>query len=111
MKYPKNNRKKDYSLFKPIETIEGERIEEKMRRVIDNKEPITDGAPIIYTERSMGVMPEYNIRTDRWDIAQHAMEVNRKAVSAKRSKEYDMLLSGDKKEVESGNKDVTSETA
>ena len=44
MKYPKyTTRKRDYSQFEPIQPIEGERIEDKMRRVIDNKEPITDG--------------------------------------------------------------------
>ena len=36
--------------------------------------PIEDGAPIIYTERKDGVNPAYNIRTDRWEIAQDAME-------------------------------------
>ena len=80
MKYPKyTTRKRDYSQFEPIQAIEGERIEDKIRRVIDNKEPITDGAPIIYTERKLGVLPAYNIRTDRWEIAQAAMEVNQKA--------------------------------
>ena len=48
MKYPKyTTRKRDYSQFEPIKPVEGERSEDKMRRVIDNKEPITDGAPII----------------------------------------------------------------
>ena len=42
---------KKESDFEPIKPIEGERIEDKMRRVIDNKEPITDGAPIIYTKK------------------------------------------------------------
>lgn len=112
MKYPKyTTRKRDYSQFEPIKPIEGERIEDKMRRVIDNKEPITDGAPIIYTERKLEVLPAYNIRTDRWEIAQAAMEVNQKAVSAKRAKEYDMLLDGEQKNAESGDKNVTPETA
>ena len=55
--------------MKPIETYEGEFIEEKVSRVVENKEPIEDGAPIIYTERKDGVIPAYNIRTDKWDIA------------------------------------------
>lgn len=53
---------------------EGEYIEEKVRRITENGEPIEDGAPIIYTERKDGVNPAYNIRTDRWEIAQNAME-------------------------------------
>lgn len=53
---------------------QGERIEQKMERIITNKEPITDGAPIIFTERKDGVMPEYDIRTDKWDVAIDAMD-------------------------------------
>lgn len=60
--------------FGPIKTKEGEYIEEKVRRITENNEPIEDGAPIIYTERKDGVNPAYNIRTDRWEIAQDAME-------------------------------------
>lgn len=51
----------------------GESIETKVARIVANNEPITDGAPIIYTNREDGVLPGYNIRTDRWDIAQEAM--------------------------------------
>ena len=53
---------------------EGEYLEEKVRRITENGEPIGDGAPIVYTERKDGVNPAYNIRTDRWEIAQDAME-------------------------------------
>lgn len=60
-----------------IKAKEGEWIEEKVRRVVENGEPIEDGAPIVYTERKDGVRPEYNIRTDRWEIAQEAMEAVR----------------------------------
>lgn len=60
--------------FGSIQTKEGEYIEEKVRRITENGEPIEDGAPIIYTERKDGVNPAYDIRTDRWEIAQNAME-------------------------------------
>ena len=53
---------------------EGETIEEKMRRVVNNSEPITDGAPLVYTDRKDGVLPQYDIRTDRWDVAIDAMD-------------------------------------
>ena len=49
--------------FGKIQTKEGEYIEEKVRRITENNEPIEDGAPIIYTERKDGVNPAYNIRT------------------------------------------------
>lgn len=48
---------------------QGETIEQKVQRITNNKEPITDGAPAIYTDRKDGVKPEYNIKTDRFEIA------------------------------------------
>ena len=72
---------------KPIKTNyefqEGESIENKVRRITENNEPITDGAPIIYTNRDDGVLPAYNIRTDRWEVAQAAMEAVNQANLAK----------------------------
>lgn len=55
------------------ESTQGETIEQKVERVTQNKEPIKDGAPIIYTAREEGVLPEYDIRTDRWEVANEAM--------------------------------------
>ena len=55
--------------LKSIEIYEGESIETKCARILQNKEPITDTAPIIYTAKEDGVLPAYNIRTDRFDIA------------------------------------------
>ena len=34
-----------------VEPFEGESIEQKVAKLIENNEPITDGAPIIYTEK------------------------------------------------------------
>lgn len=62
------------SKIKHNEAYEGERIEEKIDRIVNNNEPISDGAPIIYTERKDGVLPEYDIRADKWDIAIDAMD-------------------------------------
>lgn len=64
------------------EVYEGESIENKVRRIVDNKEPISDGAPIVYTEKKDGVLPQYDIRTDRWDMAIMAMDaVNRAKIA------------------------------
>lgn len=65
------------------EVYEGESIENKVRRIVDNKEPITDGAPIVYTEKKDGVLPQYDIRTDRWDMAIMAMDAVNKAKIAR----------------------------
>ena len=48
---------------KPL--VEGEPIEVKVRRLLTAKEPIKDGAPLIFTERKDGVNAAYNIRTRR----------------------------------------------
>lgn len=69
---------------------EGERIETKVARIVENNEPITDGAPIIYTKREDGVLAAYDIRTDRWDVAQQAMDAVNQANIAK-SKNYGQI--------------------
>ncbi len=80
-----------YLYNKPTETTialnqsyEGETIEQKVDRIVNNAEPISDGAPLIYTERKDGVMPEYDIRTDRWELAVDAMTHVSKTELAKR---------------------------
>lgn len=65
-------------------STEGETIEMKIERIVNNKEPITDGAPIIYSERKDGVVPAYDIRTDRFEVAVEAMDAVSKTNTAKR---------------------------
>lgn len=84
------------------EIYEGESIENKMRRVIQNKEPITDGAPIIYTEKKDGVLPQFDIRTDKWEIALDAMDKVQGNRIAK-SKEFMKQLEDKAKELEDSN--------
>ena len=67
----------------------GETIEEKVRRIMSNKEPIKDGAPLVYTDRSEGVVADYNIRTDRWELAVHATDAIAKSHLAKRQERHD----------------------
>ena len=52
----------------------GEPIEHKIERIVNNKEPIKDGAPQVFTERKDGVRPEYDIRADKFEIAADAMD-------------------------------------
>lgn len=73
-----------------IKPYEGESIEEKVARITENNEPITDGAPIVYTKRSDGIKPEFDIRTDKWALAQEKME---KVNGAKRMKIQEKLKS------------------
>ena len=76
------------------ESYLGEPIETKIERVTTNKEPITDEAPIIFTERKMGVMPGYDIRTDRFEVAIDAMHKVNKSRIAKSTEKPE---SGDEK--------------
>lgn len=77
---------------------QGETIEHKIDRILNNKEPISDGAPLIYTDRKDGVKPEYNIRTDRFEIAIEAMDKVSRSHQAKRQqtigeRTYDTMTS------------------
>lgn len=79
-----------------VEEYEGEAIETKVARMVETNEPISDGAPVIYTEKKDGVRPEFDIRTDKWAIAMKAMDsVNKSKIS--RSKE--MAETGEKKAI------------
>ena len=62
----------------------GVSIEEKVRRIAENNEPIDDSSQLLYTKRKDGVNADYNIRTDRWDVAIEAMDKVSKAKIAQR---------------------------
>lgn len=57
------------------EYYEAEPIERIVERVTYTNEPIEETAPLIYTERKDGVLPQYDIRTDTADLAIEAMEL------------------------------------
>lgn len=67
-----------------VPKVDGETIEMKIERIVSNKEPIKDGAPMIYSERKDGVIAAYNIRTDRFEIACDAMNKVQASIQAKR---------------------------
>jgi len=65
-------------------SVEGETLEQKIDRIVNNKEPIKDGAPEIFTERKEGIRPSTNIRTDRWEFAIDATDKIAKSYEARR---------------------------
>ena len=68
--------------FYILEAYEGWTIEERCRAMVETGEPIRDTSPLIYTPKEKGVRPEYNVRADKWDIAQEAMSaVNREKIA------------------------------
>ena len=73
------------SSIKTNASNEGETLEEKIDRFVNNKETITDqGSPKIYMERSEGINKAYNFRTDRFEVAIEAMDKVAKSYAARR---------------------------
>jgi len=66
------------------ESTEGETIEQKIDRIVNNNEPIKDGSPAIFTERDEGVLAGYDIRSDRFEIALDAIDKIQKSKAARR---------------------------
>ena len=90
-------------------SYEGETIETKVRRITESKEPITDGAPVIYTDRKDGTRPEFNIRTDRFDIALDAMDYVNRSRTAKRLEVVKKESSNDEPKQATGDKQETGD--
>ena len=56
------------------ENEKGETLIKKIQRILDENEPLTDGAPMIYTPKQAGVRDDCNVRTDKWALAMNAMD-------------------------------------
>lgn len=68
----------------PDLTYQAEPREVKLRKIISGESSsMEDGVfPTIYTEKRDGVLPEYDIRTDRFEIAIDAMDkINQSAAN------------------------------
>ena len=72
---------KSFTQFR-VESYEGQSIEDRCKKLVETGEPIKDTSPLIYTPKEKGVMPQYDVRADKWEIAQDAMDrVNRERVA------------------------------
>ena len=70
-----------YTQFR-VESYEGQSIEDRCKKLVETGEPIKDTSPLIYTPKEKGVMPQYDVRADKWEIAQNAMDrVNRERIA------------------------------
>lgn len=79
---PRIIKESHYVGFYVMEAYEGKTIEQRCREMVETGEPIKDTSPLIYTPKEKGVRPEYNVRADKWDIAQGAMDaVNRERIA------------------------------
>lgn len=72
-------------------SYEAEPNEITLRRAMSSNEPIATTAPIIYTERKDGVSPEYDIRTDRFEIAQELTTIAAKKDFARREEKKEKV--------------------
>ena len=52
----------------------GETLIKKIQRILDENEPLADGAPMIYTPKQAGIRDDCNVRTDKWALAMDAMD-------------------------------------
>lgn len=66
------------------EIYTGQSIERYAEQASVSQQPIEGGAPEIFTDRKDGVIAEFNIRTDRFDIALNAMDKASASITAKR---------------------------
>lgn len=82
--YTKLKVKPAKTTLKVNKSYEGESLEKKINRMVNNKEPIKDNAPLVYTDRKDGVLPEMNIRSDRFDMALDELDAKSKHYRAKR---------------------------
>lgn len=72
----------------PNFTYQAEPREVKLRKIINGESSnMEDGVfPTIYTEKKDGVMPEYDIRTDRFEVALDAIDKINKSAADKIAK-------------------------
>ncbi|UPW41220.1 hypothetical protein [Sigmofec virus UA08Rod_4888] len=87
------------SLLRGVQTYKGKSIEEVIEDSLENGVAIEKAAPIIYTEKKMGVIADYNVRTDRWEVAQAAREKVAASRLAKRTEAINNTSSEKSEEV------------
>lgn len=66
-------------LLKRNTSYEGISVEQMLRNLMKGEKVDTTGSDLNYTDKKDGVRPEFNIRTDRFEIAQESMETATKA--------------------------------
>lgn len=100
--------------LKTTDGFEGMSLEQKVFQAVNSKAPIESVAPMVYTERKDGVLPETNIRTDRFEVAQEAMTDIANGVRERRAKRMLEKTTettenkADKPSTDSGNKTTQS---
>lgn len=82
---------------------EGEPLEHEIARRMETGEGSEVTSPLIYTEKADGVLPAYNIRADRWEIAIDGFDTISKSKQAKRDEAPKMdVIQGEDKSPSAG---------
>ena len=100
--------KEKIDCLKTTDSFIGQSLEEKVYQAVNSNAPIEAVAPMVYTERKDGVLPETNIRTDRFEIAQEAMTNIANGTRERRAKHL-LKKEADKPAAGSGENTPTSE--
>lgn len=74
-----------------INYLDGQTIEIQIARAMSVNEPIDNSSPLQFTKRADGVLPDYDIRSDKWEIAQNAMTAVADKIRQNRTKKLQDL--------------------
>jgi len=86
MMYRQNQIEK--TTLRVCKVVEGETIERKMERMMQQGADMDDVSELMFTERKDGVIPETDIRHDRWETAIEATEAGAKKHLEERNKRH-----------------------
>lgn len=86
------------SRMKGVIVEEGESLMNKLRKMTTEQDVPEEVLPIIYTDKANGVLPAYNIRTDRFEIGREAMEKIKSTEKKKRSEQKAVTVKKDESE-------------
>ena len=71
--------------------LDGQTIENQIARAMSVNEPIDNSSPLQFTKRADGVLPDFDIRTDKWEISQRAMTAVADKIRQNRTKKLQDL--------------------
>ena len=71
--------------------LDGQTIELQIARAMSVNEPIDNSSPLQFTKRADGVLPDFDIRTDKWEISQRAMTAVADKIRQNRTKKLQDL--------------------
>lgn len=74
LRYKFKKKKIEYDPIEGVETYEAESREQMLRRYKEEGISTENVSPLNYTEKKDGVLPGYNIRTDKFEVMREATE-------------------------------------